>query len=67
MTKTIAFSLVVAASIGLAACTPAAEENNAVNVAADDALNAADNTMSAASNDVGNLANAAGNVASNAM
>jgi len=50
MTKTIAFSLVLAASLGLAACSKQ-ESHNAVNEAANvtnDVGNAADNAMNAA-------------------
>lgn len=66
MTKTFALSLVVAATISLAACTK--EEtpvNNTANVA-ENAVNAAENTMSAASNNLSNAANNASNAA-NAM
>lgn len=68
MTKTVALSLVLAASLGLAACAKKEEGNamNAANVAAENAVNAAENTMDAAMNVADNVANAAGNTA-NAM
>lgn len=68
MTKTVALSLVLAASLGLAACAKKDEGNeaNAANVAAENAVNAADNAMNAALNVTDNAANATGNAA-NAM
>jgi len=68
MTKTVALSLVLAASLGLAACAKKEEGNamNAANVAAENAVNAADNAMDAALNATDNAVNAAGNTA-NAM
>lgn len=68
MTKTVALSLVLAASLGLAACAKKEEGNemNAANVAAENAVNAADNAVNAAMNATDNAANAAGNTA-NAM
>ncbi len=66
MTKTIALSLVVAASISLAACSkPAEPANNATN-AAENTMSAAANTLNAASNNVSNAANTVANAASNA-
>ncbi len=64
MTKTIALSLVLAASFSLAACTK--EEtpaNNTLN-AAENTMNAAENTTNAATNVMSNIANNAGNNAS---
>ena len=58
MKKTIALSLVVAASLGLAACSKS-EEGNAMNNAAENVTNAAENTMNAAMNASENVANAA--------
>lgn len=68
MTKTVALSLVLAASLGLAACAKKEEGNemNAANVATENAVNAADNAMNAALNVTDNAANAVGNTA-NAM
>jgi len=67
MTKSIALSLVFAASLGLAACTGGAENsaNNAAN-AAENASNAADNAMDAAMNAADNAAMAASNATNNA-
>lgn len=58
MTKTIALSLVIAASLGLAACSKT--EENTANVAnmADNAMNAADNAMNVAMNASDNAMNA---------
>ncbi len=65
MTKTIAFSLVAAATLGLAACsTPEEPANDAVN-AAEDAAFAAENAADAAANAADDLANAAGDLADN--
>ena len=64
MTKSIALSLVLAASLGLAACSGGAE--NAANAsanAAENASNAADNAMNAAMNAADNASNAASNAA----
>jgi|GEM_PF-5626516 len=69
MTKTIAFSLVVAASFGLAACSQQ-EANNTVNDSyemTDDVSNAADDTLNSAGNALDDLANGVGNLANNAM
>lgn len=65
MTKTIALSLVAAASISLAACTKEPETNNVAN-AVDNAANATDNAANAVGNASDNVANAAGAMASNA-
>jgi hypothetical protein len=67
MTKSIALSLVLAASLGLAACSGGAENaaNNAAN-SAENASNAADNAMNAALNAADNAANAASNATNNA-
>ena len=75
MSKSIALSLVLAASLGLAACSKSEENasnaaaNSAENAsnAADNAMNAAENAASNASNAASNAANAASNAASNAM
>jgi hypothetical protein len=66
MTKSIALSLVLAASLGLAACSGNADNaaHSSAN-AAENASNAADNAMNAAENAAVNAANAAEN-ASNA-
>lgn len=64
MKKTIALSLVIAASLGLAACSKS-DEGNAMNNAVENVTNAADNAVDAAMN-AGNAVNAAGNVAENA-
>jgi hypothetical protein len=66
MTKSIALSLVLAASLGLAACSGGAENaaNNAAN-SAENASNAADNAMNAALNAADNAANAASNATNN--
>jgi hypothetical protein len=68
MTKSIALSLVLAASLGLAACSGKSEENAANNAAnaAENASNAADNAMNAALNAADNAANAASNATNNA-
>ena len=60
MTKSIALSLVLAASLGLAACSGAETENaaNAAANSAENASNAADNAANAASNATNNVANA---------
>lgn len=75
MSKSIALSLVLAASLGLAACSKG--EDNAANAsanaaenasnAADNAMNAAENAASNASNAASNASNAASNAAANAM
>jgi hypothetical protein len=67
MTKSIALSLVLAASLGLAACSGGHENaaNNAAN-SAENASNAADNAMNAALNAADNAANAASNATNNA-
>ncbi|MBP6112541.1 MAG: circumsporozoite protein [Sphingobium sp.] len=69
MKKTIALSLVIAASLGLAACSKSEEGNNAMNNAVENVTNAADNAVNAAMNAGDNVANAAGNAANatNAM
>nr|WP_254798232.1 hypothetical protein [Sphingobium sp. AS12] len=66
MTKSIALSLVLAASLGLAACSGGTENaaNNAAN-SAENASNAADNAMNAALNAADNAANAASNATNN--
>ncbi|WHO40060.1 hypothetical protein PMI04_005560 [Sphingobium sp. AP49] len=66
MSKSIALSLVLAASLGLAACGSHTENaaNNAAN-AAENASNAADNAMNAAMNAADNAANAASNATNN--
>jgi hypothetical protein len=67
MSKSIALSLVLAASLGLAACSKG--EENAANAsanAAENASNAADNAMNAAENAASNAANAASNVSNTA-
>ena len=58
MTKSIALSLVLAASLGLAACSGNHEENaaNAAANSAENASNAADNAMNAAMNAADNAA-----------
>jgi hypothetical protein len=68
MTKSIALSLVLAASLGLAACSGKGTENAANNAAnaAENASNAADNAMNAALNAADNAANAASNATNNA-
>jgi hypothetical protein len=58
MNKTIALSVVIAASLGLAACAKK-DEGNAMNNAVENVTNAADNTMNAAMNADANVANAA--------
>ena len=58
MNKTIALSVVIAASLGLAACAKK-DEGNAMNNAVENVTNAADNTMNAAMNADSNVANAA--------
>lgn len=67
MTKTIALSLVLAASLGLAACSKEEATNNvdAVNMS-DNAMDAADNAMDAAMNAGANAMDEAGNMADNA-
>jgi hypothetical protein len=67
MSKTFALSLVLAASLGLAACSKSEEHNasNAVNEAAANAEAAADNAVNAAGNLLDNAANATSNVANN--
>jgi len=74
MSKSISLSLVLAASLGLAACSGGDKgANNTVeNVATENASNAAENALNAAenaTNAAGNATNAAANVtnASNAM
>lgn len=64
MTKTIALSLALAASLGLTACSEATEENaaNTVNTMAADANMAAENAM----NDAGAMTSDAANMADNA-
>lgn len=59
MTKSIALSLVLAASLGLAACSGGHEEaaNTAANVA-ETAANAAENAMDMATNAADNAMNA---------
>ena len=67
MTKTIALSLVLAASLGLAACSKEAENTaNASENMAENAMNAADNAMNMAMNASENAANAVENAAGNA-
>lgn len=67
MSKTIALSLVIAASLGLSACKKSeTPEANAMNNAAANADMAADNAMNAAGNALDNASNAVSN-ASNAM
>ena len=72
MSKSIALSLVLAASLGLAACSKG-EENaanasaNAAENAADNAMNAAENAAANASNAAANASNVAENAAANAM
>ncbi|MFT3965900.1 MAG: circumsporozoite protein [Sphingobium sp.] len=65
MSKTFALSLVLAASLGLTACSKSETENasNAVNEAAANAEAAADNAVNAAGNLLDNASNAAGNLA----
>jgi hypothetical protein len=67
MSKSIALSLVLAASLGLAACGGHTAENAANNAAnaAENASNAADNAMNAAMNAADNAANAASNATNN--
>jgi hypothetical protein len=67
MTKSIALSLVLAASLGLAACSGNHEENaaNMAANAAENASNAADNAMNAAMNAADDAANAASNATNN--
>lgn len=64
MKKTIALSLVIAASLGLSACSKKADEvaNNAANMA-ENASNAAENSMNAAMNAADNATNTAANMA----
>ena len=57
MTKSIALSLVLAASLGLAACS-GNHEDNAANMAANAAENASNAAANAASNATNNVANA---------
>jgi hypothetical protein len=67
MSKSIALSLVLAASLGLAACSGGTE--NAANAAAnsaENASNAADNAMNAAMNAADNAGNAVANATNNA-
>lgn len=67
MTKTIAFSLILASSLGLAACSKQ-EAHNAVNDTAnvmEDVSNSADNAVNAAGNATDSLMNAASNVTDN--
>jgi hypothetical protein len=66
MTKSIALSLVLAASLSLAACEGSHENaaNEAAN-AAENASNAADNAMNAAMNAADNAANAASEATNN--
>lgn len=64
MKKTIALSVVIAASLGLAACGKK-DEGNAMNNAAENVTNAAENTMNAAENAT-NAADNAANAANNA-
>ena len=67
MSKSIALSLVLAASLGLAACSKG--EENAANAsanAAENASDAADNAMIAAENAAANAANAAENASNTA-
>ena len=65
MSKTIALSLVIAASLGLSACGKSETTNvaDAMNNAAVDANAAAANAMNAAGNTMDNAANAMGNAA----
>jgi len=67
MTKSIALSLVLAASLGLAACSGSETENtaNAAANSAENASNAADNAMNAAMNAADAAANAASNATNN--
>jgi len=67
MTKTIALSLVIAASLGLSACSKEEAENNMDAVAnmSDNAMDAADNAMDAAMNSADNAMDAAGNATEN--
>lgn len=66
MTKTIALSLVLAASFSLAGCKKAeAPANNTMN-AAENTMNAAENSMNAAGNAMDNMANATSNATNTA-
>ncbi|MEZ5654795.1 MAG: circumsporozoite protein [Sphingobium sp.] len=68
MTKTIAFSLALAASLGLAACS-SEEATNAmddVTNASDNAMDAAENTMDEAMNATDNMMDDASNAVDNA-
>lgn len=71
MSKSISLSLVLAASLGLAACSGGAENttnNAAENVAVENATNAAENAMDAAENATNAAENATNAMnASNAM
>ena len=61
MSKTIALSLVLAASLGLAACSKSDTGN--AEMAADNAMNAAGNMMNSSANAMSNAANATTNAA----
>ncbi|MDZ7896232.1 MAG: circumsporozoite protein [Sphingobium sp.] len=63
MSKTIALSLVLAASLGLAAC--GSKEEAATNNVANNTMNAAENTMMNAANTMENAANTMSNAANN--
>ncbi|RVT40261.1 circumsporozoite protein [Sphingobium algorifonticola] len=71
MSKSISLSLVLAASLGLAACSGGAENttaNNAMENTMENATNAAENAMNAAENATNAAANATNAAnASNAM
>ena len=68
MSKTIALSLVLAASLGLAACSKEAENTaNAANNTAEMANNTAENAMNVAENATNAMSNMATNNTANAM
>jgi hypothetical protein len=66
MSKTFALSVILAASLGLSACSKPAETANATNNASTNAVMAADNAMANAGNAVDNAANAQ-NAAANSL
>jgi hypothetical protein len=66
MSKIFTLSVVLAASLGLAACSKPAETTNATNNASTNAVMAADNAMENAGNAVDNAANAQ-NAAANSL